>query len=140
MTFSCDIVVLGAGALGLGVAAELRARGRDVCVVDPGGTNASSVAAGMIAPVSEALTDESARPHFDLLLAASELWPAFAAEIGLSLDGKGAVLLGDEVDPLLLRHIFYFLCQGHRGRRCYCSVGVGGVLFVLLEPGIREGL
>jgi len=98
MTQGLRVAVAGAGAFGLACALELARSGAQVSVHDPAppGENASSVAAGMIAPVSEALTDESARPHFDLLLAASELWPAFAAEIGLSLDGKGAVLLGDE--------------------------------------------
>ncbi|HAJ04051.1 MAG TPA: FAD-dependent oxidoreductase, partial [Brevundimonas sp.] len=57
MTSSCDIAVIGAGVLGLSVAADLRARGRNVCVIDPGGANASSVAAGMIAPAMESLLD-----------------------------------------------------------------------------------
>ncbi len=50
---SCDIVVVGAGVLGLCAAAELTRRGHDVRVIDPGGPNASSVAAGMIAPALE---------------------------------------------------------------------------------------
>ena len=47
---SQDILVVGAGVLGLCTAAELARRGHAVTVVDPGGLNASAVAAGMIAP------------------------------------------------------------------------------------------
>ncbi|WP_309628497.1 FAD-binding oxidoreductase [Brevundimonas sp.] len=83
---SCDIVVVGAGVLGLSVAAELTARGHDVRVVDPGGPNASSVAAGMIAPAFESLMDGADAARSALLRDAAALWPAFAARSGLVLD------------------------------------------------------
>ena len=44
-----EILVIGAGVLGLCTAVELTRRGHDVRVLDPGERNASSVAAGMIA-------------------------------------------------------------------------------------------
>jgi glycine oxidase len=52
----------------------------DVTVFDPAapGDNASGVAAGMLAPVSEALFDPVSAPHLDLLRRARDLWPAFA--------------------------------------------------------------
>ncbi len=83
---TCDIVVIGAGVLGLCVAAELTARGRDIRVVDPGGTNASSVAAGMIAPAFEALLDKGGAEQAAFLRDAAALWPAFAERTGLALD------------------------------------------------------
>ncbi|MFN3573803.1 MAG: NAD(P)/FAD-dependent oxidoreductase [Phenylobacterium sp.] len=99
MTQGLRVAIVGEGVFGLACALELAKSGAQVSVHDPKRPleqNASRVAAGMIAPVSEALTDESARPHVDLLLAAGALWPAFAAENGLDLDRTGTLLLGDE--------------------------------------------
>ncbi|WP_428152540.1 NAD(P)/FAD-dependent oxidoreductase [Brevundimonas sp.] len=93
---SCDIVVIGAGVLGLSVAAELTARRHDVRVVDPGGPNASSVAAGMIAPAFESLLDGADAERAALLRDASALWPAFAARSGLLLDRTSAEWRGSD--------------------------------------------
>lgn len=93
---SCDIVVIGAGVLGLSVAAELTARGHDVRVVDPGGQNASSVAAGMIAPAFESLLERLDADRAALLRDAAALWPAFAARSGLSLDTRPAEWRGPD--------------------------------------------
>ncbi len=77
---SADLVVLGAGVIGLGCAWRASRAGMDVRVVDAGGAErASEVAAGMIAPVGEALWGEDA-----LLAAAVDSagrWPEFAAEL-----------------------------------------------------------
>ena len=52
-----DVVVVGAGATGLAIALECRARGFDVVLIDEGvGMSASTAAAGMTAPVMETLT------------------------------------------------------------------------------------
>lgn len=80
-----DILIAGAGALGLATAAELAARGCRVVVVDPGVGNASAVAAGMIAPAMEALLDGADAARAALLRDARDLWPAFAARHGLTL-------------------------------------------------------
>ena len=53
-----DVVIVGAGVLGLCTAFELHRRGRTVLVVDPGEVNASLVAAGMIAPAMESAIDD----------------------------------------------------------------------------------
>lgn len=82
---SCDILIVGAGVLGLATAAELAARGHRVVVVDPGGGNASAVAAGMIAPAMEALLDGADAARAALLRDARDLWRAFAARHGLTL-------------------------------------------------------
>ena len=47
---AADVIVIGAGALGSAVAAELMLRGRRVLVLAPDETSASARAAGMIAP------------------------------------------------------------------------------------------
>ncbi|WP_298161851.1 FAD-binding oxidoreductase [Brevundimonas sp.] len=93
---SCDILVIGAGVLGLSVAAELRARGHDVRVVDPGGPNASSVAAGMIAPAFESVLERVDADRAALLRDAAALWPEFAARSGLSLDTRPAEWRGPD--------------------------------------------
>lgn len=84
----------GAGVLGLTTALALADAGCAVTVADPGGPNASSVAAGMIAPVFEAVLDDTARPHLDLLTAARDLWPALAQRAGIALDRSGAMAVG----------------------------------------------
>ena len=90
------VVIAGAGVLGLTTALALADAGCSVTVCDPGGPNASCVAAGMIAPVFEAVLDPAARAHFDLLLAARDLWPALAQRAGIELDRCGAVAVGTD--------------------------------------------
>jgi glycine oxidase len=90
------VTVAGAGVLGLSTALALADAGCVVTVADPGGANASGIAAGMIAPVFEAVLDEVARPHLDLMLAARNLWPGLAARAGIALDRAGALAVGDE--------------------------------------------
>ena len=97
MTSGPRILVAGAGALGLATALALARRGAQVTVDDPGSFagNASGVAAGMLAPVFEAALDALARPHFDLLTAARDLWPGFAAATGVQVVKAGAVAVGE---------------------------------------------
>ncbi|WP_054110773.1 FAD-binding oxidoreductase [Brevundimonas sp. AAP58] len=93
---STDIVILGAGVLGLAVAAELTARGHEVRLIDPGGANSSSVAAGMIAPALESLLDGAASGRAALLKDAAALWPAFAEAHSLALDPTPAEWRGPD--------------------------------------------
>lgn len=97
---SPDVIVVGAGVLGLASAAELAARGAAVLVLDPGGANASSVAAGMIAPASEGLLEppDQAEARVPLLLAARDVWPGFADRHGLTLAREGVEWRGDDPD------------------------------------------
>jgi glycine oxidase len=75
-----DVVVVGAGLIGLATAWRLAADGIQVTVCDPTpGTQTSAVAAGMLAPVTEVEYGED-----DLLalnLASVAAWPSFAAEL-----------------------------------------------------------
>ena len=96
----CEIVVIGAGVLGLSVAAELTARGHDVLVVDPGRVSASAVAAGMIAPAFESLLDRVDVARAELLRDASSLWPAFADRHGLTLDRSPAEWRGPDAEDV----------------------------------------
>lgn len=88
-----DILVIGAGVLGLCTAEALTRRGRDVLVLDPGGTNASSVAAGMIAPAIESFVDEASPEHARLLRDAGRLW---ADVPGVTLKPAPAIWRGDD--------------------------------------------
>jgi glycine oxidase len=85
------VAVAGAGAIGSAVALALARAGVAVTVFDPRapGDNASGVAAGMLAPVAEAVFDPVSSAHLDLLRRARDLWPAFAAPLGISILREG---------------------------------------------------
>ena len=95
MSRGADVIVAGAGALGLSVALALADAGCRVTVCDPADEpRASAVAAGMLAPVFEAVLDAGAAGDLDLLLAARNLWPALAARAGIDIDRSGAAAVG----------------------------------------------
>lgn len=100
---SQDILVVGAGVLGLCTAAELARRGHSVTVVDPGGLNASAVAAGMIAPAMESAVDDLSPDHAALLRRARDTWLEFAAATGVRLDRDLAEWRGGNVETLAAR-------------------------------------
>jgi glycine oxidase len=100
---SPDVIVIGAGVLGLCTAAELAARGHAVTVLDPGGPNASSIAAGMIAPALESLLEEVSIDRAALLKRARDLWPAFAETHGLNLLREGADWRGPDAGAAVAR-------------------------------------
>jgi glycine oxidase len=78
---SYDVAVVGGGMIGLACAWRAAERGMSVVVIerDRPGAGASGVAAGMLAPVTEADFGEQALLR--LGLASRELWPGFAAEL-----------------------------------------------------------
>jgi len=93
-----DVVVAGGGVIGTAIAWQAAAAGLDVILVDPGqGDAASLVAAGMLAPVSEALFGEGALLRLNLLAVrrfgsfAAELESATGQQIGLRREGTLAV-------------------------------------------------
>ena len=89
-----DVLVVGAGAIGCAVAAQLADRGLEVVLAggrDP--QTASRVAAGMVAPLSETTLDPESRDAGPVLDAAAAAWPQFAARFGLSLRRCGGLVL-----------------------------------------------
>src|SRR5215212_11202707 len=79
---SYDVIVVGAGVIGLACAWRIAQRGLSVCVLERAaapGCGASGVAAGMLAPVTEA--EWGAQALLDLNLASAERWPSFAGEL-----------------------------------------------------------
>ncbi|MBS0359917.1 MAG: FAD-binding oxidoreductase [Proteobacteria bacterium] len=98
MSRGAQVIVAGAGALGLSCALALADAGCAVTVCDPGGFGrASSVAAGMLAPAFECALEPDMALHADLLFAARDQWAALEARIGLTLDRSGALALGGDV-------------------------------------------
>jgi len=91
------VAVAGAGAIGSAVALALARAGHRVTVFDPRplGDNASGVAAGMLAPVAEAVFDPLSASHLHLLRRARDLWPAFAAPLGIGLLKAGLRVEGE---------------------------------------------
>lgn len=92
------VIVAGGGALGSSIALSLAQAGARVVLADPvdAMTSASGVAAGMLAPALESVLDPEAGLPFDLLRAARDLWPAFAARLGgvdIGLKRAGALWL-----------------------------------------------
>ncbi len=111
-----DAVVIGAGLIGLACAWRASRRGLSVLVVDRArapGAGASDVAAGMLAPVTEADFGEEAGLQVNLL--ARERWPAFAAELeersGLPTgfrESGALVVAADRDDAEALRRLHEF--------------------------------
>lgn len=110
-----DVVVAGAGVIGLSVAWRAAQRGLTVTVVDDApGTGASYAAAGMLAPVAEAAYGEE--PLVELSRSSLALYPSFVAELveasGLPVDLRtaGTLLVGfddDDVRELDRTHAFH---------------------------------
>ncbi|MCW2530230.1 MAG: glycine oxidase ThiO [Pseudonocardiales bacterium] len=75
-----DVIVVGAGVIGLACAWRIARSGRSVVVVDPApGAGATWTAAGMLAPVTEFGYGEQAL--LALNLASARLYPQFVAEL-----------------------------------------------------------
>jgi glycine oxidase len=80
MDSSSDVIVIGAGVIGLGIAWRLQQRGLAVTVVDPApGSGASTTAAGMLAPVTELNYGELDLLH--LGVESARRYPGFVAEL-----------------------------------------------------------
>ena len=76
---SFDVAVVGGGAIGLACAWRAQQRGADVVVIDAGEPGAWHVAAGMLAPVSEAEFGE--RELLSLGLESAPRYADFCAEL-----------------------------------------------------------
>ncbi len=108
-----DVIVVGAGVIGLACAWRAAERGLSVVVLErrrPGG-GASNVAAGMLAPVGEATWGEDRL--LGLAIGSHRLWPRFASDLAAATGGDpGYLELGalhvaldrDEAAELRRRH------------------------------------
>lgn len=140
-----DVLVVGGGIIGLGVAWRTAQRGLGVTLVDPApGGGAAQVAAGMLAPVTELQYGEE--PLLRLGMASNERYAAFAAELtaltgldtGYRQTGTLAVALdSDDREELRELHGFHqrlgLASHWLTGRECR-------KLEPMLAPGVRGGL
>ncbi len=83
MSSQSDVVVVGAGIIGLASAWRARQAGLSVTLLERGqtGQGTSRVAAGMLAPVAEVEFGAAGRRVLDLGLRSAAMWPEFAAEL-----------------------------------------------------------
>ncbi len=97
---TAEVAIIGGGVIGLAVARSLAMRGvNDVVVIEraDAGAEASSAAAGMLAPQAEA---DCADNFFELCRQGRDLYPAFAAElyeetgIDIHLENTGTLYVG----------------------------------------------
>jgi glycine oxidase len=140
------VLVVGGGVIGLACARRLSRDGHVVTIVatEPGRAGASWVAAGMLAPVTEAQFGESALTN--LLLEGARHWPSFAAELeqesGLDIGyvTTGTVTVAfDASDRAALDDLLaYHESLGLDSRRC--SASECRRLVPALSPSIRGGI
>jgi glycine oxidase len=138
-----DVAVVGGGVIGLSVAWRARARGLSVVVLDRGelGDGTTRVAAGMLAPVSEAEAQE--RALLALGIESARMWSAFAAElndvsgldVGLRRTGTLAVARDRDDKEALERELDLRDRLGVRARRLLPSAA--RALEPALAPSIR---
>ena len=113
------VAIVGAGVLGLSIAARCASDGAGVTVFDARelGENASGVAAGMLAPGLEAALERGHPGSGSLFLKAYEDWPGFLARLSLDAPPElsaGAFYIGStaEVEELAIR----LAAGGYRAR------------------------
>ena len=138
-----DVAVIGGGVIGLSVAWRARARGMSVVVLDRGelGAGTTRVAAGMLAPASEA--DPQERALLALGLESARLWGAFADElrdvcgldVGLRTQGTLAVARDGDEKGALERELD--LCERLGLRATAAAAQRGARAEPALAPSIR---
>jgi len=142
---SFDVVVVGAGVIGLSIAWKSASSGMRVAVVDPSpGSGSSWAAAGMLAPVTEVHYGEE--PLLALNRSSAALWPEFARQLeaasGLPVGylACGTLLVAaEEADLALLEELHGF--QQELGLEVeWLSARRARLLEPNLAPGIRAAM
>lgn len=93
-----DVLIVGGGIIGLACAHAAQERGAEVLVLDDGAARpaAANVAAGMLAPVTEA--DFGDEELVELGLESLERYPAFCASLGVELRTAGTLVVARDAD------------------------------------------
>jgi glycine oxidase len=126
-----DVVVIGGGIIGLAAAWRARERGMSVTLLERGavGSGASSVAAGMLAPVSEVEFGVAGSQLLQLGLRSAASWPSFAQELEagwgrpVGLLQTGTLMVARDADEAreLERQISFRASLGLRAQRVRAS-------------------
>lgn len=116
-----DVLIVGAGLIGLGIAYELAKEGVSVRILDgqAPASSASWAGAGMLAPYTEGLEGEAFE---DACARSLEMFPAFAAELAdrtgvdvqLRRDGIVEAAYGEAAAARLQRHVARLSARGVR--------------------------
>jgi glycine oxidase len=140
------VLVVGGGVIGLACAWRLSRDRHEVTLIapEPGRGGASWVAAGMLAPVTEAQFGESALTT--MLLEGAGRWPAFAEEleresgreVGYVTTGTVTVALDASDRAALDDLLAYHHALGLESRRC--SASECRRLVPALSPAVRGGM
>ena len=140
-----DTIVVGAGVIGASSAWHLARLGRQVTLIDdPAAPAASQVAAGMLAPVTEAEFGEESL--LSLNLASSEMYPAFAEELvhatgqDIGYHRCGTLMVARDVDDVRVHDEVHAYQQklGLEAQRL--SGREARALEPTLAPGTRGGI
>jgi glycine oxidase len=139
-----DAIFVGGGAIGLSGAWQASRQGLRVTVVDPApGRGASWVAAGMLAPVTEAGFGEE--PLVRLLVAGADRWAAFAADLteagGADVGYRpcGTVVVAVDGSDRAVVDAFLAFRQALGLRAARLSASECRRLVPALAPGVRGG-
>jgi glycine oxidase len=137
-----EVLVVGAGAIGLACAWRAAQRGMRVRVLErrQPGAGASGVAAGMLAPVGEATWGEERL--LEAALASHEAWPGFAAELAEASGRDPGFIAGGALHVALDRDEAAELRRRHE---LMASLGLAAELLAPsrcreLEPGLHPAL
>jgi glycine oxidase len=130
-THSAEVIVIGAGVIGLAAAWRASAAGMRVTVLerDVAGAGTSRVAAGMLAPVSEVEFGVAGGRVLQLGLRSGAAWPGFAGELEaasgeqVGLSAAGTLMVARDADEAreLERQIDFRHSLGLRGERVRAS-------------------
>jgi glycine oxidase len=143
-----DVLVVGGGVIGLGVAWRARERGMSVTLLErqETGRGTSHVAAGMLAPVAEVEFGEAGRRVLELGLRSAQMWPTFASSLqdaagsAVGLMSTGTLLLARDQDDAreLERQLSFRASLGLRVERLRSSEA--RALEPALAPTVRLAL
>jgi glycine oxidase len=142
---STDVLIIGAGIIGLSIAWRAAQRGMHVLVADPApGSGATQAAAGMLTPVAEAAYAE--KELFRLGRQSLLRYPAFAAEL-TDLTGKptgfrqdGTLQVAYDQSDLAVLDEHYLLQESLGGPARRLTARECRAAEPLLDPAVRGGL
>jgi glycine oxidase len=103
---SRQVLIIGAGPVGLCTGLELRRLGFEVTLVDSGKRGAGWASGGMLAPLYEFVAEPDLAPAFtDFAFQSARLWRALASELHLDLQRGSVIVARDAQEERHLIHL-----------------------------------